>query len=198
MHIKAKKSLGQNFLIDRNILEQIVDTVDIFNKEATNNFMVYENSLLPPTQHVSFTYTPNWFIMKINNTYYKWNLTQSLLKDKWYSFVINLNTTANQLGLFVYNTPEVSGSVNPALTAVLTLIYNKTKSYTPVDVIDDQAWKLLGCQTDLTNIRIWKKPIEEELQSFILSQYVVKDTHLTLLLDNASPQLMLQDVTDAR
>jgi 16S rRNA (adenine1518-N6/adenine1519-N6)-dimethyltransferase len=30
--IKAKKSLGQNFLIDRNILEQIVDTVDINQK----------------------------------------------------------------------------------------------------------------------------------------------------------------------
>ena len=34
MNIKAKKSLGQNFLIDRNILEQIVYTVDIDNKEV--------------------------------------------------------------------------------------------------------------------------------------------------------------------
>ena len=34
MLIKAKKSLGQNFLIDRNILEQIVNTVDIDNKEV--------------------------------------------------------------------------------------------------------------------------------------------------------------------
>ena len=34
MYIKAKKSLGQNFLIDRNILEQIVDTVDVQNKEV--------------------------------------------------------------------------------------------------------------------------------------------------------------------
>ena len=34
MDIKAKKSLGQNFLIDRNVLKQIVDTVDIFNKEV--------------------------------------------------------------------------------------------------------------------------------------------------------------------
>jgi len=33
MYVKAKKSLGQNFLIDRNILEQIVDTVNIENKE---------------------------------------------------------------------------------------------------------------------------------------------------------------------
>ena len=34
MFIKPKKSLGQNFLIDRDILEQIVDTVEISNKEV--------------------------------------------------------------------------------------------------------------------------------------------------------------------
>ena len=34
MEIKPKKSLGQNFLIDRNVLEQIVETVEIKNKEV--------------------------------------------------------------------------------------------------------------------------------------------------------------------
>jgi 16S rRNA (adenine1518-N6/adenine1519-N6)-dimethyltransferase len=33
VHIKAKKSLGQNFLIDREVLEKIVSTTDIVNKE---------------------------------------------------------------------------------------------------------------------------------------------------------------------
>ena len=33
MEIKPKKSLGQNFLIDREILEQIAETVEINNKE---------------------------------------------------------------------------------------------------------------------------------------------------------------------
>ena len=33
MNIKAKKSLGQNFLVDRDVLEQIVNTVEINNKE---------------------------------------------------------------------------------------------------------------------------------------------------------------------
>ena len=33
MNFKAKKSLGQNFLIDRDVLEQIVATVDITDKE---------------------------------------------------------------------------------------------------------------------------------------------------------------------
>jgi len=34
MYIKAKKSLGQNFLIDRNILEEIINVVEFTNKEV--------------------------------------------------------------------------------------------------------------------------------------------------------------------
>jgi 16S rRNA (adenine1518-N6/adenine1519-N6)-dimethyltransferase len=34
VNIKPKKSLGQNFLIDRDVLEQIVNTVEIVNKEV--------------------------------------------------------------------------------------------------------------------------------------------------------------------
>ena len=34
MYIRAKKSLGQNFLIDRDVLEKIVSTTDIANKEV--------------------------------------------------------------------------------------------------------------------------------------------------------------------
>ena len=34
MFIKPKKSLGQNFLIDRSVLEQIVDAAEITNKEV--------------------------------------------------------------------------------------------------------------------------------------------------------------------
>ena len=34
MYIKTKKSLGQNFLIDREVLEKIVSTTDIVNKEV--------------------------------------------------------------------------------------------------------------------------------------------------------------------
>ena len=196
---KVIEIIGDSIVIDETYVDDITLTGSpSFNKEASNNFMIYENTLLPPTQFVSLTYTTNWVIMKINDSYYKWKISQPFIKNKWYAFVINLNATANQLGLFIYNTLEDLGAVNPENTSTLNLIFNQTKTYTPVDVIDNQSWKLLGCETDLTNIRIWSKPIEEELQTLILSQYVVKDTHLSLLLDNASPQLMLPDVTDAR
>ena len=32
--IKAKKSLGQNFLVDKNILKKITDLIDIKNKNV--------------------------------------------------------------------------------------------------------------------------------------------------------------------
>jgi len=47
VYIKAKKSLGQNFLIDREVLEQIVSTCNITNKEileigpGTGNLTTY-------------------------------------------------------------------------------------------------------------------------------------------------------------
>ena len=47
MPIKAKKSLGQNFLIDREVLDQIISTCDITNKEileigpGTGNLTTY-------------------------------------------------------------------------------------------------------------------------------------------------------------
>jgi hypothetical protein len=172
-----------------------------FNKEESNQFLVYENSLLPPSQLVSFIHTPNWFIVKINDKYFKYNLKSqnvTLYKDSWYAFVINLNSVARQLSLFIYETVQTSGAINPNVSSSLSNTFIETKEYIPVKVDDGNAWRLLGCDLDITNIRIWKKPIEEELQELVLSQYVVKDTHLTLLLDNAAPQLLLAKESNPR
>ena len=38
MYIKAKKSLGQNFLIDRDVLEKIVSITNIADKECLRNW----------------------------------------------------------------------------------------------------------------------------------------------------------------
>ena len=58
MNIKAKKSLGQNFLIDRTVLEEIVATVDINNKEileigpGSGNLTTYILKKNPKKTHV--------------------------------------------------------------------------------------------------------------------------------------------------
>ena len=187
--------------LDVPYVDNITQGTPRFNREKSCNFMIYENDLLPPTQYVSITYTVNWFIIKIGDTYFKYDLSSQgliLNKDDWYAFVINLNSTAKQLSLFGYNTLETTGSINPNDTQILNKLFSEIKTYNPIAVPDSNKWKLLGCPTDITNIRIWKKPIEEELQELILSQYVVKDTHLSLLLDNAAPQLLLNRETNPR
>ena len=169
------------------------------NKEVSNTFISYDTNVVPTLSFVQLTYTQNWFIIKLNDIYYKYDLgTLSLIKGKWYSAVININNLAKQLSLFLYNAVETAGSINPDRTADLTNIYTNTQTVPAISVPDDYVWKLLGCKSDLTNIRIWSEPISEELQELILSQYVVKDSHLALLLDNASPELMLSTVTNPR
>lgn len=190
-----------HIIIDTPYINAILQSSPRFNKEASNQFLVYETSGSPSNEIVSFTHTPNWFIINIKDTYFKYNLKSksvTLYKDSWYAIVINLNSLAKQLSLFMYETAETSGSINPQLTASLNKIFTETKEYEPSAVANLNAWRLLGSDLDITNIRIWKKPINEELQELVLSQYVVKDTHLTLLLDNASPRLLLPAESNPR
>ena len=204
--IQPVKSVDQataTITLDIPFVDSNITNTAKFNKEVSNTFLVYDNYEFksPVTTYVAFTYTTNWFIIKLNDVYYKYDLSQksvSFLKGEWYAAVINLNQIAKQLSLFLYNTPEVTGAINPDRSADLTNIYTNTQTVPAISVPDGLAWKLLGSKTDLTNIRIWSEPIEEELQELILSQYVVKDSHLALVLDNASPELLLPTATNPR
>lgn len=47
-------------------------------------------------------------------------------------------------------------------------------------------------QIKLTNVRLFKKPIEAEQRVNILQQYVVRDNQLALIIDNAIPSIQLR------
>jgi hypothetical protein len=166
--------------------------------EKNCTYLVYEGE---SQRYFSLTFTPNWYIIEINSTYYKYDLSAqglSLNKDNWYAICINASNSFDQLSLFIYETEEQTGLIDPNITADLKLVFSETQNYPNTEVPNNHAWKLLAADTDLTNIRIFTKPIEEEEQNVVLSQYVVNDTHLTELVDNASPQLRLPRVTNPR
>ena len=199
--VKSVDAVTKTITLDIPYVDGTISNNATFKKEVSNTFISYDTDDARNFTYVQLTYTANWFIIKLNNTYYKYDLSKGsivLTKGKWYAATINLNNLAKQLSLFLYNTVELSGAINPDRTADLTSIYVNTQTIPTTSIPDGYAWKLLGCQTDLTNIRIWAEPIEEELQELILSQYVVKDSHLALLLDNASPELLLPTVTNPR
>ena len=201
--VKSVDVATKTLTLDTPYIDSTITNTAKLNKEVSNTFIQYDDyeRRTPVTSHVQFTYTTNWFIIKLNDVYYKYDLsksTVSFLKGEWYAAVINLNQLAKQLSLFLYNTPGLTGAINPDKTADLNNIYINTQTVPAITVPEGYAWKLLGCESDLTNIRIWSEPIEVELQELILSQYVVKDSHLALLLDNASPELLLPTATNPR
>jgi hypothetical protein len=53
------------------------------------------------------------------------------------------------------------------------------------------SFSLVGGTIGITNVRIWNESIEEEKQPLVLNQYVVRDSHLSLAIDNAIPPLRL-------
>jgi hypothetical protein len=201
--VKSVDTDTKTITLDIPYIDGTISNNTTFKKEVSNTVIQYDNYEFksPVTSYVQLTYTTNWFIIKLNDIYYKYDLSKAsvvLSQGKWYAATINLNNLAQQLSLFLYNTVEMTGAINPDRTADLTSIYTNTQTIPTTVIPSGFAWKLLGGQTDLTNIRIWGETIEEELQELILSQYVVKDSHLALLLDNASPELMLPTATNPR
>ena len=198
---KVKSATFTSVTLDTPYIDNVITPTAKFNKEISNTFLSYDNDATSPTVYAQFTYTTNWFIIYIDGYTYKYDLSKSsvvLSKGEWYAAVINLNNLAKQLTLYLYNTVEQAGAINPDKTSELKEIYVKTYTTPTLSATNDKSWKLLGCETDLTNIRIWSKPIEQELQELILSQYVVKDSHLALVIDNASPELLLPTATNPR
>jgi len=120
--------------------------------------------------------------------------------ETWYSVVVNMSNQFNQLAVYLYRLDKPLNYTTPqAEDGSLTLIYNETKDLNgPVEVDSNDKWSLLGSLVDLTNIRIFEIPVEEESHDAVLNQYVVRDTQLALLVDNAAPQIKLMRLENPR
>ena len=55
----------------------------------------------------------------------------------------------------------------------------------------DKPFCLRSSTLNITNVRIWKESLEEEVQPITLNQYVVRDNNLSLMIDNAIPPLRM-------
>jgi hypothetical protein len=169
-----------------------------FRTEKEVKFFVNEKNSF---DQFSISYTPSALILTVNSNFYIYDLMDegiTLLNGSWYGLVVNLSNEFNQLSAFIWKTEDITTTNRNNRGKELVNIYENTKSISPVSILGDSDWILLGSQTKATNIRIFKDPVQIEEQSLILSQYVVKDTHLSLLVDNASPELRLSRVENPR
>ena len=103
-------------------------------------------------------------------------------ENKWYAVVIGLNKGMSNIWLY-----DLVGSDRKS---ELKLVSCSSKEIGKFEVLGAECG-LTSCDMDLTNFRLWDKICEQELHDLILSQYVVDDSHNTLIVDNAQQELLL-------
>ena len=130
---------------------------------------------------------PDKMVVRLNGKNYDYMFEGfSSFESKWYFCVLGLKRGLSNMWLY-----EVKGSetLNNSHSEIVKI------GCTPVELgqFDIEGYcGLRGGNLHLTNFRIWSKLCEEELHNLILSQYVIDDTHNTLVVDNAQNELLVR------
>lgn len=119
---------------------------------------------------------------------------------KWYAIILNGSNTFKELSLFIYEL-DLSFNFNFPQNGDndLTLKFSEVKSVSQAFYWNSNTnYHLNGGKLSLTNLRFFKQPIEFEQHSNVLNQYVVRDSQLATIIDNAIPSIGFQKFRNAR
>lgn len=117
--------------------------------------------------------------------------------NKWYGVILNINDTTKDIALYVYEllkgtNPKMCGRDSKLIMPQSGSCVTSPEFARLRETIElDNKWILLGCPIDITNIRVWNTPLQQEEHKMKLVQNLVRDVHLNELADNAQPQLVV-------
>ena len=146
---------------------------------------------------------PNGFRLNLNTTDVV-SITNGVSKsfnhniifdDKsWYSIVLNVNNTYNQISVTIFKLTEGAHGVNTVAS-----IYSGTEPIPHnVEWSYDNKFNLVGGSLNVTNVRVFNKPLDSTEHLNIINQYIVRDNQHALVIDNAVPSLGYQRFKNAR
>jgi len=136
----------------------------------------------------------------LNGQIYTFTHNMILGSHEWYGLVINMSNTFRELSAYIYYLDESNNRNRPQdANNNLQLEFSEVKPIDQAVIWDlDRPYKLKGGLVKLTNLRLWKKTIEQEQHHNILNQSLVRDAHLATIVDNAIPSLSYQRYHNAR
>jgi hypothetical protein len=141
----------------------------------------------------------NKMIVQINTDTHEVPYDEAIAADAWYGMVFNLNNKYNKISVNVYRLAP-GNNLLPSNTTqqTITSVVNKTIDISSYGWSTDKQWSLMPGPVKITNIRLFKKPIELEQRINVLQQYVVRDNQLATIIDNAVPSIQLRRYNQAR
>lgn len=138
--------------------------------------------------------------IKLNADLHTFDHDVSLENGVWYGLVFNMNNTFQEISVHIYRLDPNSNWLQANDNSKsLTEFYSGVKAFTnPYGWVVNKNWNLMPSKMDVTGLRLFKKTIEKDQHLNILQQYVVRDSHLALIIDNAIPSIQLRKYNQNR
>ena len=111
-------------------------------------------------------------------------------KDTWYGVIFAMNESFSNT--WVYELKKENIEENNYLEP-----YFEMSNELPTLDIKSGNIELLGSNILVTNIRIWKEIVKKDNHNILLSQYLVKESHLCDLIDNAQKEWNVKQIYGA-
>ena len=131
--------------------------------------------------------TPTQILMTLNDERFMYSFDFDGFEDKWYVVLLGMNKGHSNIWLY-----DISGSEKIENTkSQLKLVGVSSNDTGSFDFGKTCYYDLISSRHNITNFRLWNKLCEEELHNVILSQFIIDDTHNTLIVDNAKNELLV-------
>lgn len=149
---------------------------------------------------IKITVSKNNIKVYINQDTYTFDDIDQLDNNVWYGLVFNLNNIFKQISCNLYRLDPNSNKQAPNnSTKTLISKLNQTKiineSYEWPSI---KNWMLMPAKLEVTNIRVFEKTIEQEQHMNVLQQYIVRESQLAHIIDNAIPSIQLRRYNQSR
>ena len=192
--IKISRVFGLNGWYDiydvdksKSSIDIDVDYVDTIKVLSCGKLVIYEaNTCVYFGDGFSIIQMPDKMVVKLDGKDYDYTFEGfSEFEQKWYFCVLGMKRGLSNMWLYEVKGSEIINNSHGEIVKI-GCMPNELGSFNVKGYCG-----LKGGNLHLTNFRLWSKLCEEDLHKLILSQYVIDDTHNTLVVDNAQNELLV-------
>ena len=136
----------------------------------------------------------------VNDLILEYGFATPPVNGNWYGLVYNLNNKYLNTSANVYKLNPDSNKLSsmPVSDTLQNVMDQKFELSTAQGWVTKKQYSLMPGKLALTNVRLFNQTIGKDQHTNILQQYIVRDSHLAEIIDNAVPSIQLRKYNQNR
>lgn len=167
--------------------------------DPTHDTLIFSNYDYTNNKGYKVNLFDGLFTFTFNQTVYSLPIADTMVNGEWRCFLVSMDQIKKKMDMVVYKRQSEDGMMNTD-SKLITL---KTRTFDIVpDAFTHGAEMFIGGNDTMsnqgnlkrwyiTNLFVFNQPIAKPKRNLVLNQSYVNDAHLSILVDDASPQVKL-------